>query len=584
MSMHRSETYIRGLVESQLRTELKKTLKKQEKILKENIESVKKAQTDALQGMSGDIREHYDNHKDDLFVPILDESTGEEKFEARNFDELLEEHYDSTTGRVNDEFYEILNSSLVYEASLFQDQPLTEVDWAKRAAELEAGGETDKYDAEGRKKGLAQRGKEKVKGAIDAIKGAFSEGLLIAVLKLIDKGLKIGLKVSKGIQSLIIRQLIQAIVMPLVKMTAKAIASARAKREKPPEEANATSIMVRIKSAFSEKIPPIMKTIMTPFVQVAMMLAKMSGAKGEEAARKAAIMAPILASISITILMIGATYALSGLFAANEALTETTKGISDMMSIDDTGEMVAGMCAESAVGFTLGMSSAQIITERKKLFLEGCGIVDNAGKEIRNDVMVKAMQLMMNDVNENIKDVGQLVIKTVEGGGAGVEDFSQEAIKQGQNSVSELALAAESVLGEMQTVGTSALTDLKSAAGSKAASSKVMSYIDKARGMIPLEQDDISDKAYSKVVDTFKTSYDIESQLDMIETATNAGVYEEIKKQSKQTFMGFAGKGVEAAQDAAGDVKAAAGTGLENPYALHESQVSRLKKLAKIKG
>jgi hypothetical protein len=573
MSMHRSETYIRGLVESQLRVELKKTLKKQEKILKENIESVEKAQVDILQSLPSDIQEHYDNHKDDLFVPILDEATGEQTFEARNFDELLEEHYDPTTNRCNDELYEILNSSFLHEVSLFHGRPLTEQEkksLVQRGKEAVAG--------------AIQKGKEKVSGAIAAIKGAFSEGLLIAVLKLIDKGLKIGLQVSRGVQSLIIRQLIKAIIMPLIGQTTKAIAAARAKREKPPEQANATSIMTRVRAAFSEKVPPIMKTIMTPFTKVATMLAKMSGAKGEDAARKAAIIAPILASISITILMIGATYALSGLFAANEALAETTKGISDIMSIDDSGEMVAGMCAESMVGFTLGMSSAQIIAERKRLFLEGCGIVDNAGQEIRNDVMVKAMQLMMNDVNDNIKSVGQLVIKTVEGGGAGVEDFSQEAIKQGQNSVSELTRAAESVLGEMKTQSTSALTDLKSAAGSKAASSRVMDYIQKAREMIPLEQDDISDKAYSKVVSTFQTSYDIDSQLDMIETATKAGVYEEIKKQSKQTFMGFAGKGVKAVQDTASDIKKAAASGLENPYALHEGQVSRFKKLAKIKG
>ncbi len=80
MSMHRSETYIRGLVESQLRAELKKTLKKQEKILKENIESVEEAQVDILQSLPSDIQEHYDNHKDDLFVPILDEATGEQSF------------------------------------------------------------------------------------------------------------------------------------------------------------------------------------------------------------------------------------------------------------------------------------------------------------------------------------------------------------------------------------------------------------------------------------------------------------------------------------------------------------------------
>tara|TARA_R110000824_G_scaffold40667_2_gene121646 strand:+ start:1113 stop:2837 length:1725 start_codon:yes stop_codon:yes gene_type:complete len=574
--MHRSETYIRGLVESQLRAELRKTLKKQQITLKENIESVKEAQTDILRSLPRDIQEHYNNHKNDLFVPILDEATGEETFEARNFDELLEEHYDSTTGCVNDELYEILNSSLTYETSLFQDQPLTEVDWAKRAAELEAGDETDKYDAEGRKKGLAQRGKEKVKGAIASIKGAFSEGLLIAVLKLIDKGLKIGLKISKGIPSLIIQTLVKKMVLPLIKATSQAIASARAKREEPPEQAKASSIMAKIKAAVAEKIPPIMKTIMTPFLKVSMILAKMSGAKGEDAAQRAAVMAPILFSISITLILIGAQMAFSGLFAANEAVAETAKGVSDMMSIEDTGEMVAGMCAESMVGFTLGMSAAQIITERKRLFLEGCGVVDEAGKEIRNDVMLKAMHMMMNDVNTGIKDVGQLVISTVEGGGAGVEDFSEEAVKMGKNNISKLAQTANSVVNEMKQVGGSAIVNLKSVAGSQAAASKVQDYIEAARSIVDTGGDDITDSAFGKTMDTIKTSWEVDSSLEMITKTTNAGVYEEISQVSKQTFKGFAGKGVR-------DTTEKAAEDLVNPY-LQENQVARLRKLALIKG
>tara|TARA_Y100001973_G_C5189986_1_gene330355 strand:- start:314 stop:1240 length:927 start_codon:yes stop_codon:yes gene_type:complete len=107
----------------------------------------------------------------------------------KEFSDLLYEH---KIGKLSDKaLYEAWHKSLIYEQELLEKE-LNEVDWAARAAEIEAGDvETDKYDAEGKPKPIMDRAMQKLKD--------FTLEKSVQLFQLAQRGIEMAVKAASGL-------------------------------------------------------------------------------------------------------------------------------------------------------------------------------------------------------------------------------------------------------------------------------------------------------------------------------------------------------------------------------------------------
>ena len=70
---------------------VKKAVKQQQVIIEKNLAKTQQAMEEIANDMPISLQEHFSANKENIFVPVLDEATGEEQWESRNFDELLNE-------------------------------------------------------------------------------------------------------------------------------------------------------------------------------------------------------------------------------------------------------------------------------------------------------------------------------------------------------------------------------------------------------------------------------------------------------------------------------------------------------------
>ena len=107
----------------------------------------------------------------------------------KEFSDLLYEH---KIGKLSDKaLYEAWHKSLIYEQELLEKE-LNEVDWAARAAEIEAGDvETDTYDAEGKPKPIMDRAMQKLKD--------FTLEKSVQLFQLAQRGIDMAVKAGAGL-------------------------------------------------------------------------------------------------------------------------------------------------------------------------------------------------------------------------------------------------------------------------------------------------------------------------------------------------------------------------------------------------
>jgi hypothetical protein len=363
--------------------------KQQTAILEESIDAISKTRK-ALLKENAHILENSDN----IFIPILDETTGQKTYLTKNFDEYLEEcKNDKTKPLLNryDNVYNVLNESIEYEASLYFDTP---------EKILEEQGESPEQEEP--KKSFVQRGKEAVKGAVEKGKEAFKKGKLFFFLKIVEQGLKLALTISKGVIPLIKRFVFKKIVLPLIKKYAQG-------------KAKVTGIFAQLKEYGTTKLPELIRKITKPFYWIS---GKITGN-----AEKAAELAPLLMSITGLCLVLAVMYASGGLAMFNQTVNSTEKGI--QISLEALPEeAAAGMCIAENI-FISGKKHAVLLKEV-------CGLVDEAGKNVSNEVQAALMRSLVSDINTHGKDsAGTIVaswskkIADLDTGGAFVEEGSE---------------------------------------------------------------------------------------------------------------------------------------------------------------
>ena len=113
----------------------------------------------------------------------------------KEFSDLLYEH---KIGKLSDKaLYEAWHKSLIYEQELLEKK-LNEVDWAARAAEIEAGDvETDKYDAEGKPKPIMDRAMQKLKD--------FTLEKSVQLFQLAQRGIEMAVKAASALLNAVSR-------------------------------------------------------------------------------------------------------------------------------------------------------------------------------------------------------------------------------------------------------------------------------------------------------------------------------------------------------------------------------------------
>ena len=341
-------------------------------LLEQQINKNQKAMSALLFETDSSTRTHFLEHENNIFIPVLDEATGEKSYAPRNFDEfLLECEGDETKNDFNrfDHVYAVLDESFEYERQFYflDDSQL-----------LEQEGEEQEE-----KKGFAQRAKEKVAGGIKKAGETFKRGKLVFFLKTVQAGLKLALAASKSAYSLIAKLLLKISGGML-----KAWASAKLE---------ASELWKKISAWGSENLPKIMEKVMKPFLWIANKLTNDT--------KKAAEIAPLIFSITVMSLSLAWIYVSGGLNIFS-SFTDSLQG--GMQSIIEAvpEEVAGGMCAEAK------LSGSQKIGQA--LIIEQCGVIDSYGNEVDQRIVAKLMSTMGQEIKDNLDQAKGITIHAVE--------------------------------------------------------------------------------------------------------------------------------------------------------------------------
>ena len=466
-----------------VKKKVKKAVKQQQVILEENLTKTQQAMEEVAKDMPINLQEHFSENKNNIFVPVLDEATGQEQWESRNFDELLNEMDNPDSDIDEDKIYEMLEASIDHEATIYLNEA-----------------------------GLMDKVKGAVKGAKDKIKGALGKGKIFFFLKIVEGGLKLALKISKGIVPLITKALIKGVVIPLV----QAWASGKSK---------ASDLFGKIKEWGVSKMIPLMEKIMKPFEFIAQ---KITGN-----AQKAAELAPLLFSIAVLSLLLGVTYATGGLACFDQVSGGTQQGMAAVMESlpPDSDDLAGAMCAESNIIIS-DFSQQQILTE-------ACGIIDAAGKEIDDAVTKRALQILAEKVNSNIDQVSSTVIQNIEGGIG--EEMSEETVKLAAGKIDQMAEVVQTAAAQMSGAGVEAMgagTTLDISALSGKQQEILMGAIKQAQGELgeyagAAQLDDEAMKAWASSI---SSNYNVEASTEIMDGVQGSKMAEIVVSTSKQTL------------------------------------------------
>ena len=108
----------RKQIERVIRRNLNKSLKKNTTLLEKQLKETQETIGELAADLDLDLQEHHIKHRNSVFVPMLDEATGEKTYEPRSFDEILAEcENDKKADDLTryDHLYDMLDESSEYE-------------------------------------------------------------------------------------------------------------------------------------------------------------------------------------------------------------------------------------------------------------------------------------------------------------------------------------------------------------------------------------------------------------------------------------------------------------------------------------
>jgi len=345
-------------------------------LLEGQIKDVNKLRKDILSESKQFLKEDFEKHQNDIYIPALNESTGEKTYITKNFDEILAEAENDKTKTKDDltrydHVFEMLSESIDYERSLHfnenkeqLDEFLGEPDWEKRGAEVEAGDvETDKYDAEGKPKSMATRVEE-----------TWSKGKIYFFLKTVDLGLKAALKASRSILGII-----SGLIMKFSTASLRAWAKA---------EMKTSEIWANIKNIASEKLAPYTKKLIKPFLWISSKLTK--------DVEKQKLYVPILISITISCAMIALLYAFGAFNIFGQAVDGTAEGMeaSTKLLADANPDWLSAVCGAAGA-----LTAEGLLREES---LEDCGMILQNGKKLTHQQTQKVLKHLVDEIKEDI--------------------------------------------------------------------------------------------------------------------------------------------------------------------------------------
>ena len=435
---------------------------------------------------SKELDEHIVENQENIFIPVINESTGEKRYEAKNFNDFLNElSNDKTKDPLEryDEVYNILDESFKYEEQFY----------------LEENDSIEEVDV----KDLYQKGKEKVKGAIGAGVKAFKHSKIIFFLKIVDKALKLALTVSRSVYALIGKLLFK-----LVSNLVSAWAAAKLKT---------SEIWKQIKNWGMTKLESVLEKIMKPFLWVAK--------KMTNDVEKAKELDPILLSITATSLMLALVYASGGLDVFSSFSNSVEEGM--QAALENAPEATAAaMCMSE----TKSKNTKLLITEE-------CGRIGQFAQDTNNSVLARVMTNLGNKINASLDQAEGVIIQNIEGTMDG-QDFSEETVTISKKLVDRQTEALETIkLNILKGTETGFSMDYVTDDVKKVIQNEIA-----AVGQIAGNQ--MSDQSLQAYAETFKISHTVDSISSMSEE-TGKGIGTSVyQKIAKITVSGVKGAGV----------------------------------------
>ena len=357
-------------LEKLIREEIGKVEVDYNNIISENISENEKEAKSLLEdeNLSDHIRENYDN----IFISVLDESTNEKRYEARNFDEYVQECY--SQNRI-DELYATLDESFEYERQFYfqENAELSEVE-------------------------IIKKGVEKVKGMARKAKETFDRSKLIFFLKLADKGLKLLLAASRSVFSFLAKGAIK-----LGKLWMKKLAAAKQ---------TISQTWVQLKEWMSNSISKIMSLIMKPFNWLASKIA------ADE--KQAQEIAPILMSITVSAATLAMVISTGGIQVFTSFTDSLTNGIESLLESGGQ-ELAANICggeglSEEVAMCGVVMADGRELTQRECIrLLEGTQeqLMQNPNNKFLDKLLSKTRAAAENAIKDFDKRPGSVNLAQV---------------------------------------------------------------------------------------------------------------------------------------------------------------------------
>jgi hypothetical protein len=371
-----------------IKIKINKQIKKQEKLLKENLRKTRAVRVKLIKEMKeepllkeaqkGLLQELNTLNEKSNVIYAFDNG----QIAERNFDEL---HNDLVSEKVTyDQFYETLNRSFAYERGLYfneGEESLNEAFFSssqekmdKAMAAVDKGEDPEAPD----QRGVLQKVKDAASDWLEDWKKTWNKGALIFTLKVVETGLKIALKALQGVRK-IITSFITGLIMGIVR---QAIAA----------KTKGIEILKKIRDKGTEWATAAMAQIMRPFRWIADQLT--------DNKEKAAEIAPLLMSITFLSLTLAITIA----FMYASAAAEATDGVAQGMAQTASG-------GGSAAAIICGAAVSEGVIKEG----EDCpSIILQNGQQISNAQYKALINKAIADVNAGGAGGSELVSQTLD--------------------------------------------------------------------------------------------------------------------------------------------------------------------------
>ena len=468
---------LKRLVEKELRTHHKKN----SALLQRQLNEVTAAKNKLAE------ENEYLLNENDIFIPVLDEATGEKTYATKDFNEfLLEIDNDKTKNPYSryDGVYDVLNESVAHEATLYFNESLEPID--------EAIGD------------IIQKGKDVVAKGVEKAKEVYKKGKLFFFLKIVEQGLKLAVKVSRGIQPLI-NKLMMKMIMSLMKKWAAG-------------KAKVGEAFEQLKNWGKTKLIAIMKKVIKPFGWITQKLGNQAG--------KASELVPVLLSIAGLCLILAIMYASTCLVSYEGGAATFQSAMNDTMekleSVPGGEELIGGMCIAENIRRKGNNRNPKLLKEAV------CELIDAQGAEMSNEVKAAFMKNLTADINKYAESAEGLSMSQWETVADGQVVSAGQSIVQGRGVTDMAGATLDKMRAAMTIAGNpeSAVVNISKATGAQ--KRYLMGVLKRSAAdaaKMTAAGVEISDAALDKLGDSVTMTHEVQSEfMDKAVQTTKQGV------------------------------------------------------------